>query len=125
MATSAMDDALHLGLAAATARLAKLPAPFVVLFERGDFSMELFAPRGRDTQTPHDQDEMYVVASGTGTFRRAGINVAFAPGDALFVPAGVEHRFEQFSEDFRSWVILFGPPDGYDALSDSEAPFSG
>lgn len=125
MATSAMDDTLHLGLAAATAQLARLPAPFVVLFERGDFSMELFAPRGRDTQSPHEQDEIYVVASGAGMFRRGDAVVAFSAGDALFVPAGVEHRFEQFSDDFRAWVIFFGPIGGYDALSDSEAPFCG
>ncbi len=68
---------------------------------------------------------MYVVASGSGVFRRGDETVAFSAGDALFVPAGVEHRFEQFSDDFRTWVIFFGPLDGYDALLDSAAPFSG
>ena len=27
-------------------------------------------------------------------------------GETLFVPAGVEHRFEDFSEDFGAWVIF-------------------
>jgi quercetin dioxygenase-like cupin family protein len=36
----------------------------------------------------------------------------FAPGDVLFVPAGTIHRFEEFTDDFRTWVIFYGPPGG-------------
>jgi uncharacterized protein YjlB len=32
--------------------------------------------------------------------------------DVLFVPAGVEHRFEGFSDDFAVWVFFFGPEGG-------------
>ena len=120
-----MDDTLHLSLEAASAQAVKSPFRFAVLFERGDLSMELFTPRGRDTQTTHGQDELYVVASGSGMFRRGDEVVPFTSGDALFVPAGVDHRFESFTEDFRTWVVFFGPSGGYDALSDSQAPFSG
>ena len=86
--------------------------PFAVLFERGDVSIELFAPRGVDTQLPHSRDEIYIVASGSGIFRRGDERVRFSPGDFLFVAAGVPHRFEEFSEDFRTWVIFFGPEGG-------------
>lgn len=125
MAASAMDETLHLGLAAATAQLAKSPFRFAVLFERGDVTLELYVPREHDTQTAHGQDELYIVASGSGKFRRGSETVSFSSGDALFVPAGVDHRFESFSDDFRTWVMFFGPFGGYDALSDSQAPFSG
>ena len=37
---------------------------------------------------------------------------AFEPGEALFVPAGVEHRFVDFSEDFSAWVVFYGPDGG-------------
>jgi hypothetical protein len=30
----------------------------------------------------------------------------------LFVPAGVEHRFEDFSDDFAVWVVFWGPDGG-------------
>jgi mannose-6-phosphate isomerase-like protein (cupin superfamily) len=93
----------------ASARLAGEPEPFITLFERGDFSVELYAPRGTDKQEPHDQDEAYIVASGTGMFRRGGDRVPFQPGDFLFAAAGVSHRFEQFTDDFQTWVIFFGP----------------
>lgn len=32
--------------------------------------------------------------------------------DAIFVEAGVEHRFEDFSDDFSAWVIFWGPDGG-------------
>jgi mannose-6-phosphate isomerase-like protein (cupin superfamily) len=84
------------------------------LFERHEVLVGLFAPRGADTQGPHDRDEIYIVSSGSGLFRRHGETVEVKAGDFLFVPAGVEHRFEDFSPDLRTWVILFGPklPDG-------------
>jgi hypothetical protein len=31
-------------------------------------SVELFAPKGVDTQKPHAQDELYIVARGSGEF---------------------------------------------------------
>ncbi|WP_133646981.1 cupin domain-containing protein [Paraburkholderia flava] len=105
-------DPLHLDEAAAALALAALPVPFAVLFERGDVSVELFAPRGVDTQTPHARDELYIVSSGSGTFRRGDETCEFRAGDLLFVPAHVDHRFERFTDDFRTWVIFFGPEGG-------------
>ena len=92
--------------------LSRLPTPdgkrFVKLFERGDVEVELYAPRGHDPQTPHARDEIYIVASGHGTFLCGEARTPFAPGDFLFVPAGVEHRFEDFTDDFATWVVFFG-----------------
>lgn len=105
-------DPLHLDEAAAALALAALPVSFAVLFERGDVSVELFAPRGVDTQTPHTRDELYIVSSGSGTFRRGDETCEFRAGDLLFVPAHVDHRFERFTDDFRTWVIFFGPEGG-------------
>lgn len=53
-----------------------------------------------------------MVVSGHGWFVREDARVPFAPGDALFVKAGVAHRFEQFSDDLGVWVIFYGPDDG-------------
>jgi mannose-6-phosphate isomerase-like protein (cupin superfamily) len=63
-------------------------------------------------QTPHEQDELYVVFSGSGEFLLNGERMNFTAGDVLFVPAGVEHRFENFSDDFVTWVIFYGPKGG-------------
>jgi len=55
---------------------------------RGDLSVELFAPHEVDTQQPHEQDEIYIIAAGSGIFRRGADRVPFVPGDFLFVGRG-------------------------------------
>ncbi len=35
-----------------------------------------------------------------------------APGELPFVPAGIEHRFLDFSDDFITWVLFYGPEGG-------------
>ena len=79
------------------------------LFKSGKTEVEIYKPVGRDPQQPHWSDEVYVVISGTGFFRNADERHPFKPGDLMFVPAGVAHRFEDFTDDFATWVIFSGP----------------
>jgi mannose-6-phosphate isomerase-like protein (cupin superfamily) len=92
----------------------------VTLFDRGTLSLELYAPQGRDDQKPHTQDELYVVVAGHGEFVNGAERHPFQAGDVIFVPAGVEHRFEQFSDDFQTWVIFYGPQGGEQVEGDAE-----
>ena len=85
---------------------------FVEAFAHGSLVVELYAPREIDSQSPHDRDEVYFVISGSGEFIVAGERSVFASGDALFVPAGIEHRFENFSAEFAVWVVFYGPKGG-------------
>lgn len=88
----------------------------------GSMVVEYYAPRGVDRQEPHTRDELYVVVAGSGTFLNDTIRHPFGPGDVIFVPAGVVHRFEDFSDDFATWVIFYGPEGGE---SDSPQPTRG
>jgi mannose-6-phosphate isomerase-like protein (cupin superfamily) len=96
--------------------LNRLPGPqgerSVSLFEHGSLVVKLYAPRGHDPQTPHSRDEIYVIAQGSGEFLCAGARQKFSPNDVLFAAAGVEHRFENFSDDFAVWVMFYGPEGG-------------
>ena len=83
-----------------------------VLLQHGTLEIGMYSPAGTDPQSPHDQDEVYIVHAGTGRFRLGDDEIAFEPGDALFVPAGVEHRFIDFSDDFAAWVVFYGPQGG-------------
>jgi mannose-6-phosphate isomerase-like protein (cupin superfamily) len=78
-------------------------------FDDGQVELRHFAPKGQDTQSPHDRDELYIVISGTAQFRRKSETVRCAPGDVLFVAAHEEHRFLEFSSDFAVWVVFYGP----------------
>ena len=55
-----------------------------------------------------------VMGHGGGEFVNGPERHPFGPGDALFVPAGVEHRFEDFTDDLVVWVVFYGPEDGED-----------
>lgn len=81
-------------------------------FDSGEVELRFYAPAGVDNQVPHDRDELYFVASGSGTFVRERERVPFAPGDVLFAAAGETHRFEDFSPDFATWVLFYGPARG-------------
>ncbi|MDZ7644548.1 MAG: cupin domain-containing protein [Woeseiaceae bacterium] len=83
-----------------------------VLLTHGSMELGYYAPRGEDPQHPHDQDEIYIVQSGSGTFLLGDERRPFEAGEALFVPAGARHRFEEFSDDFAAWVVFYGPTGG-------------
>lgn len=82
------------------------------LLQHGSLEIGYYKPSGTDTQEPHDQDEVYIVQSGHGQIVVGDKRHAFESGEALFVPAGLVHRFEEFSEDFEAWVIFYGPVGG-------------
>ena len=46
-----------------------------------------------DRQSPHEDDEVYVVLEGRGTLEVGGERVELEEGHAAFVPARAEHRF--------------------------------
>ncbi len=85
---------------------------FEILMEHGSMSVEIYAPQKQDYQTPHRQDELYIIQSGAGIFSRDGDRRPCKAGDVLFVPAGMDHRFEDFTDDFVTWVIFWGPDGG-------------
>lgn len=86
--------------------------PFADGLSHGTMSVELFAPRGRDFQKPHDQDELYIVVSGRAKFTHNGTPSEVRNGDVLFVPAGDPHNFDRTTPDFLAWVIFWGPKGG-------------
>ena len=59
-------------------------------------------------QTPHSQDEVYVIARGRGVLFHDGRQDQFEAGDFIFVAAGVEHWFEDFTDDLAVWVVFYG-----------------
>jgi mannose-6-phosphate isomerase-like protein (cupin superfamily) len=102
----------HIALTDALARLEEGGSRFATVFEHGTLHVEVYAPRGEDLQEPHEFDEVYIVVSGSGYFVNGPSRERFEPGDFLFVPAGVPHRFEDFTGDLTLWVLFYGPEGG-------------
>jgi mannose-6-phosphate isomerase-like protein (cupin superfamily) len=80
---------------------------FSELMRRGTMSVEYYAPKKWDRQKHHAKDEIYVIASGQATMHREGQRFICFTGDILFVAAGIDYRFENYSEDFSTWIIFF------------------
>ena len=51
-----------------------------------------------DRQQPHEDDEVYVVLEGTGTLEVEGERTDLREGQAVFVPAGADHRFVGYEQ---------------------------
>ena len=82
------------------------------LFKHGTLVVEFYKPDKVDAQTPHTRDEIYVVATGSGFFINDGVKQPVETGEVLFAPAGVPHRFVDFTSDFSAWVFFYGPEGG-------------
>ncbi|MFF0250702.1 cupin domain-containing protein [Streptosporangium sandarakinum] len=66
---------------------------------------------GADTQSPHTEDEIYVVTAGRARIVTPGGEAEVGPGAVVFVPAGEEHRFVDITEDL-ALLVVFGPAYG-------------
>ncbi len=60
-----------------------------------------------DLQTPHDEDEVYVVLSGKARVRVSGKEETVSPGSVLYVRATAEHSFFEIEEDIKL-MVFFG-----------------
>lgn len=110
--TSALTAGIRISAAAALAQLPTQGKRVVPQLIHGTLLAEMYAPRGHDPQLPHTRDEVYIVVAGNGIFMSGTSRQDFGPGDFLFVPAGMVHRFEEFSDDFAAWVMFYGPEGG-------------
>jgi mannose-6-phosphate isomerase-like protein (cupin superfamily) len=69
------------------------------------------AAGAQDGQSPHTEDELYVVLSGSATLVAGDERVEVRPGSAVFVDAGVPHRFVDIVRPLRV-LVVFAPAEG-------------
>jgi mannose-6-phosphate isomerase-like protein (cupin superfamily) len=84
----------------------------VLVLKRGTLDVKLSVPVPPNVQTPHEQDEIYFIVSGRGVLVHEGKRDAFTAGDLLFVAAGIEHHYEDFSDDLALWRVFYGERGG-------------
>jgi mannose-6-phosphate isomerase-like protein (cupin superfamily) len=88
-------------------------ATYVEQLATRDLSVGTYSLRAgaTDGQSPHTEDEVYVVTGGRARFTSGGQTVDVAPGTVLFVPTGEAHRFHDITEDL-TLLVFFGPAYG-------------
>ena len=65
---------------------------------------------GADTQSPHQQDEMYYVVRGRARMRAGSEDQPVNTGSIIFVAAEVEHRFYEITEEI-ALLVFFAPAE--------------
>lgn len=94
----------------------RIPTPegehALTLLEHGTLKLKLSQPVPPNRQTPHEQDELYIVARGRGELVHDGRRDRFETGDVMFIAAGTEHHVENFSADLSIWVVFYGAAGG-------------
>ena len=73
-----------------------------------------------DPQSPHGEDELYVVMSGRAIVTVGVEERPVVPGSLVFVAAGVPHRFHHITERL-VLVVAFGPAEGSRGAGPAEA----
>jgi mannose-6-phosphate isomerase-like protein (cupin superfamily) len=63
-----------------------------------------------DPQSPHDEDEAYIVMAGRAVIDVDGEDRAVGPGSVVFVAAHVPHRFHSISQRLEVMVV-FAPAE--------------
>ena len=89
------------------------PNHYVEHLRTDDLSVGTYCiPAGSvDDQTPHTEDEIYVVVGGRAKFEGGGDSASLSPGSVVFVPADEEHRFVEITEDLTA-LVFFAPAEG-------------
>jgi mannose-6-phosphate isomerase-like protein (cupin superfamily) len=79
-------------------------------FKAGGLKMSVAAwPAGAaDPQSPHQEDEVYVVSRGRARLRVGDDDVEVGPNSILYVPAGADHEFHDIAEDLEVLVVWAG-----------------
>lgn len=65
---------------------------------------------GTDDQSPHTEDEIYIVTAGRARLESGGDVAEVRPGSVMYVPAGEVHRFTGIAEDL-AVVVFFAPAE--------------
>lgn len=91
---------------------ARTKARYLEFLRVPDLSMGLYVLKAgaADTQSPHDEDEIYVVAAGRAKVRVGDEEREVQPGSIVYVAKRVPHTFHDINEDLHL-LVLFAPAE--------------
>lgn len=92
--------------------LESITAEWREFFRVPDVSMGLYTldAGADDLQTPHEEDEVYVVLEGQAILTADGVDHQARPGSILYVARHADHRFHTITERLRL-LVIFAPAE--------------
>ena len=66
-------------------------------------------PGEKDTQTPHDSDEVYYIIRGDGFLNISGKDYPLSEANAYFVGKNIEHKFHSNKKELVVLYFFDGP----------------
>ena len=61
-----------------------------------------------EPKTPHKEDELYFILSGSGMVNVGDDSYAVEDGDVIYVEQGVEHDFFEIEEEITALIVFAG-----------------
>ena len=86
--------------------------PYLEFVRSGSMSVGLYVldAGATDGQSPHREDEIYVVLAGHARFTAGDESREVDRGDVIYVAAGVAHKFHDIVERLEL-IVVFAPPE--------------
>ena len=99
----------NFNLAELIAKCEQRGSPYLEFMRVPQLSCGLYrlGTNARDTQSAHDEDEVYFVTEGRARMIIAGASTPIRPGSILYVPADTNHEFVDIEEEL-SLLVFFG-----------------
>jgi len=107
----------HVSTAELADRLEQEGTSYVEVLSEASMRVELARYPNPEPKTPHREDELYVVLSGSGTAHVGDETYDVAEGDVVYVEQGLEHDFFDIEEEITALVVFTGAEE---SVLDSE-----
>ena len=108
---------VHVSTAELADRLEQDGTSYVEVLSEESMRVELARYPNPEPKTPHREDELYVVLSGTGMVHVGPETYAVEEGDVVYVEQGLEHDFFDIDDEITALVVFTGADE---SVLDSE-----
>lgn len=96
----------HVSMADLVTELERADSDYLEVLSVDSMRVELARYPNPEPTHPHDQDELYVIQSGSGVFRVGTETHAVEPGDVVYVEQGLDHEFVEIDDEVTALIVF-------------------
>lgn len=98
----------HFSMAELSNQLTQQDESYVEVLSEESMQVELAHYPNPEPKTPHKEDELYVILSGSGTAHVGSETYEVEEGDVVYVEHGVEHDFSDIDDEITALIVFAG-----------------